>query len=275
MRSILLPILIVVCLNEAGYAQRPVATFSWPEGIRAAVSLTFDDARLSQVDIGMPLLDRSGIRATFFVSPGNLDGREEAWKTVVENGHEIGNHSLYHPCTGNFLWARDKALEDYTLEKMRVELKEAGHFIYDRLGILPETFAYPCGQTYVGRGPDTRSYVPLVAELFLAGRGWLDEGPNDPGFCDLSQLMGMEMDGLDFDQMLPVLESVKEAGMWIVFAGHEIGTSGVQTTRVDMLEKLIQYVNNPANHMWIAPVGTIARYVLEQRNPDLRISNDD
>ena len=34
--------------------------FSWPEGKHAAISLTFDDARISQVDNGLPILDEYG-----------------------------------------------------------------------------------------------------------------------------------------------------------------------------------------------------------------------
>ena len=39
----------------------------WLEGKTAALSLTFDDARLSQVDQGLPLLDAYGVKATFYV----------------------------------------------------------------------------------------------------------------------------------------------------------------------------------------------------------------
>jgi hypothetical protein len=46
-----------------------------------------------------------------------------------------------------------------------------------------------------------RSYVPLVAERFLVGRGYLDESPNNPAVCDLSQAMGTPFDDLDFTQM--------------------------------------------------------------------------
>jgi len=62
----------------------------WPEGKRAAVSLTFDDARPSQIDTGLPLLEKLGVRATFFVSPNNLEKRLEGWKRAAAQGHEIG-----------------------------------------------------------------------------------------------------------------------------------------------------------------------------------------
>ena len=34
------------------------STFHWPEGKQMALSLSFDDARLSQVDKGIPLLNK-------------------------------------------------------------------------------------------------------------------------------------------------------------------------------------------------------------------------
>lgn len=241
--------------------------FSWPDGARAAVSLSFDDGRLSQVDVGAPLFERFGeIKATFYVVPDAVNERLDGWRRMVAAGHEIGNHSVRHPCSGNFAWARDKALERYTLAEMRSELSEANRRIEDLLGVQPVSFAYPCGQTFVGRGRDTRSYVPLVAELFDSGRGWLDEGPNDPIFVDFAQLTGMEMDGKDFEEIRTLIEQAKTSGAWLILAGHEIGEDGPQTTRVDMLEQLLDYASNPENGIWMAPVGAIAQYVGQRRS---------
>src|SRR5690349_123426 len=66
--------------------------FKWPHGKRAAVSLSFDDARLSQVDTGLALLKKHGVKVTFFVESGNLEKRLNGWKQAVLDGHEIGNH---------------------------------------------------------------------------------------------------------------------------------------------------------------------------------------
>lgn len=252
-------------LSILAFAQQPSTNFTWPEGKRAALSLSFDDARQSQVDVGVALLDKHKVKATFYVVPSAVERRLEGWKKVVASGHEIGNHSLNHPCTGNFEWSRQKALEDYTLEKMRDELMQANRRIKELLGVRAESFAYPCGQTFVGRGVETRSYVPLVAALFSSGRTWQDETPNDPGFCDLAQATGVEMDGRDFEQILPIIEKARETGQWVTLAGHDIGQDGPQTTRVAMLEKLMSYANDPANKIWIAPVGTIAKHIRERR----------
>ncbi|MEJ7677178.1 MAG: polysaccharide deacetylase family protein [Segetibacter sp.] len=214
-----LPFLIIVIIIfsiQSSFAQQNNTRFIWPKGNKVAISLTFDDARTSQVDTGTALLDHYGVKATFYVVPSGVKQRLEGWKKAVASGHEIGNHSLLHPCTGNFDWSRQKALEDYTLEKMQHELIETNDSIQYLLGVKATNFAYPCGQTFVGRSVNTKSYVPIVAKLFITGRGWLDEGPNEPGFCDFAQLTGMESDGKNFDKILPLINQAKETGKWLV-----------------------------------------------------------
>ena len=184
-----------------------------------------------------------------------VEKRLLGWKKAIADGQEIGNHTLFHPCSGNFQWSRDNALENYTIDKMENELLETNKQIEKLLGVQPTVYAYPCGSTFIGRGINTKSYVPLIAKMFLAGRGWLDEGPNDPSFCDFVQLTGMEMDGKDFKQILTLISEARKTGSWLVLAGHEIGDSGVQTTYLSMLKKLIEYCQDPKNKIWLAPMG--------------------
>src|SRR5689334_4883037 len=96
--------------------------FQWPDGKRAAVSLSFDDARLSQIDRGMEILDRHQVKATFYVSCGAVEQRLQGWKKAVAQGHEIGNHTLTHPCSGNFAFSRHNALEQYSLQRIEADI---------------------------------------------------------------------------------------------------------------------------------------------------------
>ncbi|WPP53604.1 polysaccharide deacetylase family protein [Catalinimonas niigatensis] len=256
---------LFIFIGHAGFTQTPASSMQWPDGKRMALSLSFDDGRPSQVDVGTPLFNRYDAKVTFYLVPSAVEQRLSLWKQATADGHEMGNHSLKHPCSGNFLWARDKALEEYTLEQMREELQETNQQIEQMLRVTPTTFAYPCGQTYVGRGEQTQSYVPVVATLFTAGRGWLDEAPNDAAYSDMAQLTGMSMDAKDFDEIKPILEAAAVQGLWLVLAGHDIGEEGAQTTRTDMLETLIQYAQDQANGIWLAPVGEVAAFVLEKR----------
>ena len=259
-------IVIIISLHHV-YAQNEAA-WQWPEGKKAALSLTFDDARQSQVMKGTELLDRYQVKATFYVVPDNMKPVLDGWKSAVRSGHEIGNHTLYHPCTGNFEWSRDHALEDYTLAQMRDELVETNLQIEELLGVVPVSYAYTCGQKFIGRGENTRSYVPLVAELFSSSRGFLDESANAPGYLDLAQLTGIESDGKSFEELKPVLEKALKNGEWVVLAGHEMSDEGPQTTRLSMLEELIQYARDPSNRIWLATVAEISEYIGKQQGQE-------
>lgn len=240
-------------------------TFRWPEGKRAALSLSFDDARLSQIDRGLALFDKCGVKVTFFVSPDNLEKRLAGWKKAVAAGHEIGNHSLNHPCTGNYAFSLHNALEDYTLEKMAENIDGASAEIQRLLGVKPLTFAYPCGQKFVGRGREVKSYVPLVAERFIVGRGYLDEAANDPAFCDLAQATGMAIDDMNYEQMLKLLTQASQEGRWLITVSHEIGERGFQVTDAGALEALAEYARDPAHGIWLDKVETIGKYVRQER----------
>jgi peptidoglycan-N-acetylglucosamine deacetylase len=239
--------------------------FRWPEGKRVAVSLSFDDARASQMDTGVALFDRYGAKVTFYVNPKNLEKRLEAWKQAAAKGYEIGNHSQSHPCTGNFAWSRNNALENYTLAMMESELDGANRETERLLGVTPATFAYPCGEKFVGRGIDTKSYIPLVARRFRAGRGFRDEAANAPDVCDLAQVLALDSDGMSFEEMKKAVLAAAEQGGWIVFAGHEIGKPGNQTTEAAVLEQFLKYALDPGNGVWLDTVDNVAKYVRVRR----------
>lgn len=235
--------------------------FPWPEGKKFAISLSFDDSRPTTLTYGIPILNRYGVRATFYVHPNTVKERLPEWKTAVSQGHEIGNHTLVHPCSGNFLWSRHNSLEEYTLEDMKQELSECNRQIEELLGVSPKSFAYPCGQTYVGRGVAKKSYAPLVADLFTTGRGWLDEAPADPLYCDFAEISGVKMDDMNLDELMPMIEYARENNLWLVLAGHDTQPQYTgQTTRLEFLNELCQYINTN-EEIWVAPVGDIASYI--------------
>jgi peptidoglycan/xylan/chitin deacetylase (PgdA/CDA1 family) len=261
---------LTFAFNREPLPGQSTTAFAWPNGARAAVSLSFDDARESQLDRGLPVFAEMRTKVTFYLTANNLGARAADWKKAAAAGHELGNHSMVHPCSGNFEWSRSRALEDFTLDRMRRELMDAGRAIESATGVRPVTFAYPCGQTFVGRGRGVTSYVPLVSELFLSGRLWLSEAPNDPGYVDLAQLYGYPMDDVDFAALEPVVRDAVARGQWLVLAGHDIGeTAGRQVTRVTTLRALTRYLQQPDQRVWLDTVGAVAAHVKKMRRPEL------
>jgi peptidoglycan/xylan/chitin deacetylase (PgdA/CDA1 family) len=205
-----------------------------------------------------------GWNGTFFVLMAGVRLEAELWQAVAAAGHEIGNHTVSHPCSGNFPWSRANALEDYTLARLAEEVDAASAEIETFFGRRPTSFAYCCGQKFVGRGPDTRSYVPLVAERFTVGRGFGDEFPNDPTFVDLAQVAGVPADALGRRRLIALAEQAAREGSWLVLVGHDVGRSGRQTVVARELHAFCRWVA-ARDYFWVAPVTDVGLEIRSAR----------
>lgn len=241
------------------------SNFSWPNGKRSAVSITFDDARESQVEFGLPILDRHNVKATFYVSLQPLEQRLDAWLEALDSGHEIGNHTASHPCSGNFPFARSNALEDFTLDRMADELDRATAVIERLTKRTPSTFAYPCGQTFVGRGETLQSYIPLAADRFTVARAAYNEVPNDPGFCDLANAAGLSADDVSFEYLKSLVDAATDSASWLILYGHNVGEGGHQTVRADALDALCDYLTKLYDDVWTDTVAAVGGYIQQVR----------
>ncbi len=93
--------ILLLLLSNAIITAQAAANFRWPEGKIAAVSLAYDDALPSQLDIALPQLNHAGLKASFYLplSALTLTTRLADWRAVAAAGHELGNHSLFHQCS--------------------------------------------------------------------------------------------------------------------------------------------------------------------------------
>lgn len=248
-------------------AATTMQNFSYPNNARNAISLSFDDARPSQVEIGIPLLNRHRVKATFYVMPARVEEKLALWQAAAKQGHEIGNHTSEHLCTGNFPWlrAQGKGLEQVDLAHIERDIVTTLEYIKQHLGVTPRSFAYPCGNTFVGRGTEVKSYVPLIAKHFATGRTWLDETANHPTYTDFAQLTGVRMDGMTFEEIKGLLTHLRSNNSWIILAGHEVGEKGRYTVSSKMLKQLLPYLKDPKNGYWLDTVSQVADYIKQQK----------
>ena len=66
-------------------------------GPRRRVFLTFDDGPIPEVTPWvLDVLDRYGIRATFFMVGDNVRKHPEVFEMVRQRGHAVGNHTMHH-----------------------------------------------------------------------------------------------------------------------------------------------------------------------------------
>jgi len=127
--------------------------------------------------------------------------------------------------------------------------------------VKPTTFAYPCGQKFVGRGQSLQSYVPVIANRFRVGRGYNDTTTNAPSFFDPAQVLAIDMDMKSLDDLRPALELALQQGSWLVLVGHDIGPERArQTTLTQSIEGLAHFAND--NGIWIDTVDRVASHIL-------------
>ena len=240
----------------------------WPGKCQGAVSLTFDDGLASQLALAVPLLNRFDLRGTFYLNPGDdFEQTLAPWREVAAFGHELGNHTVSHPCSCNFAFVVEsgrRSLEEMTLGEMESEIEEASR----RIQILaPQqtdiSFAYPCYQTFVGRGLTQQSYVPLVARHCIAGRG-RGETANDPLRCDLAHVWSWPCERMSGAELVGLAEQAASQGRWGILTFHGVHEGHLPIGERDLAE-LCAFLARERDRIWTAPVATVARRIVQWR----------
>lgn len=250
----------------------------WPDPYRAAVSLTFDDGMRSQLEVAVPILEEYGLRGTFYLNPSGAQEsagigdswmeRLARWQPAQARGHEMGNHTLVHPCSLNMQndWNRPHNPLYWTLEQIQEDILAA----QKRLdAAFPEqgeiTFAYPCYESTVGRGRNRVSYTPFVAEHFVAARhkGELQADlANDPLHCDLHHLSSWPVERQPGALMVGLAEQAAALGRWIVFTFHGIDEGNLTVAASDF-RQLAAYLAGRKD-LWTAPLVQVGKYTRAQ-----------
>lgn len=241
----------------------------WLGECQGAVSLTFDDGLASQLDIAVPLLNEHGLLATFYVNP--RDGYEEtmaSWRQVAAAGHELGNHTIRHPCSKNFDFIGGTgrlALEEMSREEMESEIVETSRRLRQ---LAPNqaavSFGYPCYQPFLGRGAQRQSYVPLVARHCVAGRG-RGEYANHPRHCDLAYLWSWPCERMAGAELVGLAERAASQGRWAILTFHGVHEGNLAIGAGDLAE-LCEFLDRQKDRIWTAPVATIAQQVQAWRD---------
>jgi peptidoglycan/xylan/chitin deacetylase (PgdA/CDA1 family) len=215
------------------------------------VSLTYDDSLASQISYAMPVLDRAGLKATFFLSGTNL----ASFAPLAKGGHELASHTVTHPC-------RD-ALSALSLEDMAKEL-DAGVAAVQALGVSGKlTFAYPCGEMRLKGGA---SYEPLVQARFRAARG-VAGVVADPKSVNVFNVPAFfpptNSDGSD---VVAFIEEARKIHGWAVIGIHGVSAAGEYLQFPQAAhDKVVDYLVEQKQTVWTAPFGTVADAVIACR----------
>lgn len=180
------------------------------------ISFTFDDVPQSALDAGAAVLEKYGVRGTFYVA-GGLLGKAETNRPVItlqgcrelaRRGHEIGCHTFAHKPLRR-LWGRRL---DRDLDRNAACLRQA-------TGLdAPENFAFPFNAAW----PLAR---PVLRRRFrscrAAGRG-VNRGAVDPMML---RSVAIERSDEEARGLTRTIDDVAANAGWLIFFCHDVSDS--------------------------------------------------
>ncbi|WP_207426070.1 polysaccharide deacetylase family protein [Pedobacter sp. SYSU D00535] len=229
---------------------------------RSAVVLTYDDALNVHLDKVIPALDSRKLKGTFYligVSPV-VSNRLEDWRKAAKKGHELGNHTLTHPCDGNlsgrsFVTA-ETDLSKFTLSRAVNEIRIANTLLKAIDGKTKRTFAYPCGDLKIGGS----LYYNLLKSEFAGARG-VASGLQSPRQVNLENINAFFVNNHTGEQLIEAVKQAEQSGSLLVLLFHGVG--GEHSLNISEAEhnKLLNYLKQREADLWIATMVDVAEYI--------------
>ncbi|GGF14081.1 polysaccharide deacetylase family protein [Flavobacterium limi] len=260
----ILTAVIVYLFSAPAYAQ--TESRNW-NGKKCAVVLTYDDALNIHLDKVIPMLDSYQFKGTFYLigSSPVVSERIPEWRAAAKTGHELGNHTLNHPCNGNLpgreFVTSETDLSKYTVARAVKETRITNSLLKAIDGKTERTFAYPCGDFTTN---DTLYYNYLKND-FAAARG-VSPGYLSMKGVDFSNVNSFFQNGSTAEQMIAQVEEAEKKSSFIVFLFHGVG--GEHPLNIDLEEhrKLLEYLKKRKKDIWVATMVDVAKYIRENQN---------
>ncbi|WP_321290503.1 polysaccharide deacetylase family protein [uncultured Sunxiuqinia sp.] len=242
------------------------AQIMWPESKKAAIVLSYDDGLNSHLNYAIPQLNAYGFKGTFFLYGYLPEDKFDEWEQVSEQGHEIGNHSLFHPCKGDGKEGRSPRFysEDYDVPSMLREIGIMNKLIFAITGKKPESYAYPCGETVVG-GVDYSDSLKQAGLLKYARNGKDTDGITSCENLNPYKVPAYGVKrGSSADDLIQYVKTVmKNEGLGI-FIFHGVGGDYLDID-ANVHQELLDYLNDHQDELWIT---TFSEVMEEITNKD-------
>lgn len=252
---------LIACLLLAGCTQYAQKTINW-KNKKCAVALTYDDALNVQLDKVVPALDSFSFKGTFYLigSSPAFTNRITDWRKAAAKGHELGNHTLFHPCYGKRPgreWVRpDYDLNIYTMERVTNEIKMNSALLEATDGKKKRTLACPCGDSKVGDS----SFLYRVKDDFVAMRDGTPDANDVNGFGNVT-IQWMGPNGHTGEQLIDAVKKAMESNALLIFVFHGVGGDHSLNVSTKAHSELLHFLKKNESQVWVAPFIDIAEHI--------------
>ncbi|MEQ8244174.1 polysaccharide deacetylase family protein [Fulvivirga sp.] len=262
--------LLIACsiIFQTSACGQTKSEFTWPNGAKAAICLTYDDGLSSHVNTVGPALKKYNFKATFYptLASSSIYDEMDKWKLLAQEGHELGNHSLYHPCQkskGGMDWVKDyQDLDKYTVDQLLEEIQLANSFLSALDGKKTRTFAYPCAHYYAGGV----NYKDSISKHASAARGssGRQESLQIPDEIDIYNITSWAPNNHDADDLIAYIDKIIESNSFSTFTFHGIGAEHLVVSKEDH-EAMLKYLDAHRDKIWVTTFKEATDYLRSQQ----------
>jgi len=235
-------------------------TNQW-NGKKCAVVLTYDDAIDQHLDNAVPLLDSLKLKATFYVTAfsTSVQTRLNDWKKLATNGHELGNHTLFHPCiggTGREWVSKQNDLRNYSVRRMENEVRMTNLFLQALDGKKKRTFAFTCGDMKI----DDSLFINGMKNDFVAARAVRNE-MHKINEIDLYNVDCYMVNNHSFEQMKEWVDKAMQTNSLLVILFHGVGGGNGLDVSLPAHRDILKYIKQHEKDIYVAPMLEIAEHI--------------
>ena len=256
--------LCLVCASALGAAADKA--WAWPHGAKAAVSLAYDDALDSQLDVAIPALDKAGLKASFYLAldRDSVKRRMAEWRAAATRGHELANHTLFHQCSragAGREWVTPEIDLDHTSAAKLVAQIRLGNTMLQAIdGKLERSFTAPCGDTLA----TGENYLGLIRADFVAIKVGSGGVVPDMATLDPYAVTVAAPSGVTGQQLIALVEQAARAGTMANITFHGIGGDYL-TVSAQAHQELLDHLAAHRDIYWTGTFIDIMKYVRSQR----------
>ena len=242
---------------------------------KAIICLTYDDGLETQLLTVIPQLDSVGLKATFFLnsiqgsSASDIIGQAPeaviGWSNAAKKGHELANHTLFHPCPEKLGWIKSVSIDGYTIDKILKEISTENSI----LSLLDpkrkvRSFAFPCNNFLI----DGKDYSKIIKDKGLVKYGRAGGDSNsvikDSKHLNIMQVPSWHVwTGTTLEELIAFAEKVKKAGGMGVYKFHGVGGQVFSISR-ETHKAFLEYLKLHKVDYWVTTFSKAMEFVTKQ-----------
>mgnify|MGYP000647163591 CR=1 FL=1 len=257
-------VLVMRAFNQTLFATK--SSFTWPDGARAAVSLAYDDAINSQLDHAIPALDKYGLKGSFYLtlSSETLSKWLSEWRAAAANGHELGNHTLFHQCSrkapGHEWVDVENDLDNISVAQLMAQIRVGNIMLQAIDGKTERTFSVPCGEV----NANGQNYLPEIQTDFVAIKS--GGGTVTPDMKRLNPYAVRVVAPTDVSgkQLIDLVNAAADQGTMINPTFHGIGGDYLSVSN-EAHEELLAYLAAHRKIYWTDTFINIMKYAKQEQ----------